>query len=89
MIGTLGGALEAREISSAENLVAEVEGDVVEGDDGVLRIAAMRVHYSFAVPEGMREKAERALATYADRCPAYVTVKEAIAITWDAEIRHE
>lgn len=74
-----------REIKSAENLVADVEGDIEEVD-GVLRITKIRLRYRFAIPAGAREKAERALSTYADKCPAYQSVKQCIDCSWNAEI---
>jgi uncharacterized OsmC-like protein len=74
-----------RGIPSAENLVAQVEGDI-EDVDGVLRITRIRLHFSFTVPMGTREKADRALKTYAEKCPAYQSVKGCIECTWDAKI---
>lgn len=74
-----------RGIKSAENLVAEVEGDIEDVDD-VLKITTIRIKYHFKIPPGTREKAERALATYAEKCPAYQTVKECIKCSWDAEM---
>ena len=81
----MGTALDARGIKSAENLVAEVEGDI-EDVDGVLKITKIRLKYRFKIPSGMREKAERALSSYADKCPAYQTVKGCIECSWNAEM---
>ena len=81
----MGTALDVRGIKSAENLVAEVEGDI-EDVDGVLKISKIRIKYHFKIPKGMREKAERVLAVYADSCPAYQTVKGCIECSWDAEM---
>lgn len=81
----MGTALDARGIKSAENLVAEVEGDI-EDVDGVLKITKIRLNYRFKIPSGMREKAERALTSYADKCPAYQTVKGCIECSWNAEM---
>ncbi|MBK5102419.1 MAG: hypothetical protein JJE15_15770, partial [Desulfobacteraceae bacterium] len=47
-----------RGIKSAENLVAEVEGDIEEVD-GVLKITKIRIKYYIKIPSGTREKAER------------------------------
>lgn len=77
-----------REINSAENLVADVEGDI-EDVDGVLRITSIRLHYRIRVPAGSRDKVQRALDTYAEKCPAYQSVKNCIACSWDAEIQDE
>ena len=85
LTGTLGTALDARGIKSAENLVAEVEGDI-EDVDGVLKISKIRLKYKFKIPSGEREKAERALAVYSDKCPAYQSVKGCIDCSWDAEL---
>jgi len=63
-----------------------VEGDI-EDVDGVLRITKIRLTYRFRIPPGTREKAERAVAVYADLCPAYQSVKGCIECTWKAEIR--
>ena len=65
-----------------------MDGDI-EDVDGVLRITKIRIHYRFKIPSGMREKAERVLAVYADLCPAYQSVKGCIDCSWDAEIEEE
>ncbi len=74
-----------RGIPSANNLVAQVEGDINDVD-GVLKITQIRLGYRFRIPSGMREKAERALATYAEKCPAYQSIKGCIDCSWKAEI---
>ena len=85
LTGTLGTALDVRGIKSAENIIAEVEGDI-EDVDGVLKISKIRLKYHFKIPSGTREKAERALAVYSDACPAYQTVKYCIECSWTAEM---
>ena len=65
--------------------MADVEGDIAEVD-GVLRITAIRIAYKLRIPEGTREKVDRALETYAEKCPAYQSVKECIHCTWDVDI---
>ena len=77
-----------RGIPSAENLVAAVEGDI-EDVEGVLKISKIRLKYSFRVPSGLREKAERALSVYAEMCPAYQTVKGCVEVSWTAEMKEE
>ena len=59
-----------RGIPSADNLAADVEGDI-EDTNGVLRITRIRLRYRFKVPPGTREKVDRLLAGYAEQCPAY------------------
>ncbi len=78
-------ALDAREIKAADNLVSFVEGDI-EDVDGVLKITKIRLTYKLKIPPGSRDKAERALAVYADKCPAYQSVKNCIQCTWQAEM---
>jgi hypothetical protein len=68
--------------------VAEVEGDI-EDVGGVLRITRVRLRYLLRVPPGTTEKAEQALASYADRCPAYQSVRGCIEVTWQAQIQEE
>ena len=62
-----------------------MEGDI-EDVDGVLKITKIRLTYKLRIPAGSRDKAERALAVYADKCPAYQSVKNCMECTWQAEI---
>jgi uncharacterized OsmC-like protein len=62
-----------------------VEGDI-EDVEGVLKITKIRLKYQFKVPPGAREKAERALAVYAEKCPGYQTVKNCIEVSWSADM---
>lgn len=62
-----------------------MEGDI-EDVAGVLKISRIRLRYRFKVPAGLRDKAERALAVYADACPAYQSVKGCIECSWTAEM---
>ncbi len=74
-----------REVKSAGNLVADVEGDI-EDVDGVLKITKIRLRYRFKIPHGSREKVDRALETHAEKCPAYQSVKGCIDCSWEAVI---
>jgi uncharacterized OsmC-like protein len=65
--------------------MARVEGDI-EDVDGVLKITKIRLHYRFKIPSGTRDKVDRVLASYADKCPAYQSVKGCIECSWDAEM---
>jgi uncharacterized OsmC-like protein len=77
-----------RGIKSAENLAAQVEGDI-ENVGGVMKITRIRLRYRFRIPPGTREKVERLLESYAEKCPAYQSVKGCIDCSWDAEIEEE
>ena len=74
-----------RQIPSAGHLSADVEGDIEE-KDGVLKITNIRVAYQIKIPQGMRDKVERALQGHADKCPAYQSVRNCINVSWKAEI---
>ncbi|MEX2236008.1 MAG: OsmC family protein [Dehalococcoidia bacterium] len=63
----------------------QVEGRI-EGVGKTIRITQIDIHYTVAIPEGTREETERALRVYASGCPAHESVKDAIRITWDADI---
>lgn len=83
MVGTYAAGLAARGIDGTDNLIGEVEGDIAEVD-GVIRITAIRLHLKAAVPEAEREGAERLLAQFPAGCPAYQSVRGAIAISCTA-----
>ena len=86
MYGTLAGALSARKVKyDRSRYTASVDGRI-EGVGNTIRITAIHVHYDLAIPAGTRETAERALAVHEQGCPAHQSVKDAIAITWDAAI---
>ncbi len=71
-----------------EKIQADVEGDI-EAVDKVLRITRIRVHYRLRIPAGTREKAERAVATHATKCPAANSVRGCIGIDITADITEE
>ena len=77
-----------RGVRSADNLVAQVEGDI-EDVGGVLKITRIRLRYRFRTPPGMLEKVDRVLPGYAEQCPAYQSVKGCIDCSWQAEITEE
>jgi uncharacterized OsmC-like protein len=81
MLGTFGGALEARKIdASGGKLSADVVGEV-ETEDGVLVIRRIHVDLRLAAPEEARETVERVHGIYAMRCPLYRTLHTAIVLT--------
>jgi hypothetical protein len=70
MLGTFGGALEARQIDAGQGrLTADVTGEV-ETEDGVLVIRRIHVAMRLMAPEQVRETVERVHGVYAMRCPA-------------------
>jgi len=81
MLGTFGGALEARKIdASGGKLSADVTGEV-ETEDGVLVIRRIHVNIRLAASEDVRETVDRVHDVYAMRCPLYRTLHTAIALS--------
>ena len=81
MLGTFGGALEARQIDASNGkLVGEVTGEV-ETEEGVLVIRRIHVAMRLVAPEQVRETVERVHGLYAMRCPLYRTLHKAIQLT--------
>jgi uncharacterized OsmC-like protein len=60
--------------------VGEAVGEL-EKEEGVLMIRRIHVKLRLKATEEQRATAERVHGMYADRCPVYRTLKDAIAIT--------
>ena len=87
MYGTLAGALAGRKIAfNRETFTATVDGRIV-GVGKTIRIESIAMHYELPVPAEAREATERALMAHPRGCPAHESVKDAIAVTWDARLR--
>jgi uncharacterized OsmC-like protein len=86
MMGTFGGALEARQIDASNGkLTADVTGEV-ETEDSVLVIRRIHVAMHLVAPEGSRETVERTHSVYAMHCPLYRTLHKAIQLTSSLEL---
>ena len=86
MLGTFGGALEARQIdASGGRLTADVTGEV-ETDEGVLVIRRIHVAMRLAAPEDSRATVDRVHGVYAMRCPLYRTLHDSIALSSSVEL---
>ena len=86
MMGTFGGALEARQIDASNGrLTADVSGEV-ETEEGVLVIRRIHVKMSLVAPEETRSTVERTHDVYAMRCPLYRTLHNAIQLTSSFEL---
>lgn len=86
MYGTLAGALSARNVRfDRQQYEAAVEGRI-ENVGRTIRITAIHVHYRLRIPAGARMETDRALRVHPEGCPAHQSVKDTIAITYDAEI---
>jgi len=81
MLGTFGGALEARQIDASNGrLTSEVTGEV-ETEEGVLVIRRIHVAMRLVAPEQVKETVERVHGLYPMRCPLYRTLHKAIQLT--------
>ena len=81
MLGTFGGALEARKIDASHGrLVGNVRGEV-ETEENVLVIKRIHVDYRLVAPEESRETVERVHGMYAMRCPLYRTLHGAVQLS--------
>ena len=86
MLGTFGGALEARQIDASDGkLTGDVSGEVEE-EDGVLVIRRIHISMRLAAREDIREKVERVHGVYAMSCPLYRTLHQAIQLTSSFEL---
>jgi len=86
MLGTFGGALEARQIDTSDGkLAADVTGEV-ETEDGVLVIRRISVAMLLIAPEASRETVQRTHSIYAMHCPLYRTLHKAIQLTSSVEL---
>jgi uncharacterized OsmC-like protein len=86
MLGTFGGALEARQIDASNGkLTAEVTGEV-ETEDNVLVIRRVHVAMRLVADPGLKDKIERVHEMYAMNCPLYRTLHKAIELTSSYEL---
>jgi uncharacterized OsmC-like protein len=49
-------------------------------------LVRLHVHYHLAAPPGTRDVVEKALERHAARCPTAMSLKGAVAVTWEAEV---
>lgn len=88
LIGTFGGTLTARGITSnGDALVADADGEVVVDPDGVLRLRKITVRYTLRAPEEQRAAAERCNAIHAKHCPNARSVAAAIDIVTELDFQ--
>ena len=86
MLGTFGGALEARQIDAGNGrLTADVVGEV-ETEEGVLVIRRIHVKMRLQAPAGTRDTVDRVHGMYAMRCPLYRTLHQTIALSSSVEL---
>ncbi len=86
MLGTLNGALEARQVKlEGDAMTCTVEG-VNTMRDGLPVLASVHLHYRLRIPAGTREVVDRALAKHQEKCPTAATLKGAVELSWTADV---
>ena len=81
MLGTFGGALEARHIDASNGrLTGEITGEV-ETEDGVLVIRRIHVAMRLIAPQEAKATVERVHGMYAMHCPLYRTFHKTLQLT--------
>ena len=89
MMGTFGGALEARKIdASGGRLTAEAIGEI-ESDDGVLVIKRIHVRMRLKAPLEVKDVVERVHGFFANKCPVFRSIRAAIEVTSSYELDTE
>ena len=81
MLGTFGGALEARHIDASNGrLTGEITGEV-EAEDGVLVIRRIHLSMRLIALEEAKATVERVHEMYAMHCPLYRTFHRTLELT--------
>jgi len=89
MLGTLNGALEAREVRlDPEAMMAAVTG-INEVVDRLPILTRIEIEYRLRIPEGTRDVVDWALELHQSKCPTAATLRGAVDVTWTAEIEEE
>ncbi|HLH42505.1 MAG TPA: OsmC family protein [Bryobacteraceae bacterium] len=89
LTAAFGEALKAREIDVSGGRLASDTISEIELEDGVAVIRRIHVHLKLKAAESDREIAFAVHESFAGRCPAYRTLKSAIAITTELSIEPE
>ena len=86
MLGTFGGALEARHIDASNGrLTGEITGEV-ETEDDVLVIRRIHLSMRLIAPEEVKPVVERVHEMYAMHCPLYRTFHKTLQLTSSYEL---
>lgn len=86
MLGTLNGALEVRGVTlPPDAITADVQG-INEIREKIPVLTRIEVHYRLKIPKDAREKLDRALASHQEKCPTATSLKDAVEISWTADV---
>jgi uncharacterized OsmC-like protein len=89
MLGTLTGALEAREIRLGPDAIQATAAGTNEIVDGIVTLTRIDIHYALRIPAGSREKVDRALSRHRDKCPTAKSLAGAVLVEFTAELVEE
>src|SRR5438093_10631470 len=81
MLGTFGGALEARKIDASDGrLIASVRGEI-ESEEGVLVIRRIHIAFRLRAPHEVRDTLERVHGLLPNNCPLFRTLHNGVEVT--------
>ncbi|HUF49456.1 MAG TPA: OsmC family protein [Longimicrobiales bacterium] len=89
MLGTLNGALEARGIRLAPDAIHASVAGTNEVIDRIITLTRIDIHYTLRIPAGTRETVERVLSRHREKCPTAMSLRNAVAVEWTADITDE
>ena len=89
MLGTLNGALEAREVRLDPGAMMATVTGFNEIVDRLPLLTRIEIEYRLRIPDGTREVVDWALKLHQSKCPTAATLRGAVDVTWTAEIEEE
>ena len=87
MLGTLNGALEAREVVLPSDSIRATVTGFNEIVDRLPVLTRIEIAYFLRIPPETREIVDWALELHQSKCPTAATLKGAVDISWTAEIQ--
>lgn len=89
MLGTLNGALEAREVRLDPAAMTATVTGFNEIVDRLPVLTRIEIEYRLRIPEGTRDVVDWALELHQSKCPTAATLRGAVEVTWTAEVEEE
>ncbi len=89
MLGTLNGALEAREVRLDPGAMLATVTRFNEIVDRLPVLTGIEIEYRLRIPDGTRDVVDWALELHQSKCPTAATLRGAVDVTWTAEIEEE
>ncbi len=65
--------------------MADVEARV-EGEEKLIRVAAVHLRYRLKIPRGKRAETDRALEIHERYCPVHQSIRQGFEVTWSSQI---